>query len=420
MRVEIKKRIAMIEKGEVPKGYKKTEYGIVPTQWWIKKLIDVGNIVTGSTPLRSDEGYFNGEIPWVKTTDLNNSYITSTEEKITEKALDETAVKLVAPNSILVAMYGGFNQIGRTGLTKMVCTTNQAIASFEVDEKRYNSEYILHWLNAQRDCWIRFAASSRKDPNITKKDVEDFPIFLMSYHEQKKISQVLSIWDRAIELKEKLLEQRKFQKKGLMERLLTGKVRLPGFQGGWSEISLKALLKERKEIGRSDLELLSITAQRGVVKRDEIDKVDTSSEDKSKYKRICPLDIGYNTMRMWQGVSGVSIYEGIVSPAYTVLKPIEKVDAFFIGYLFKLPKTINLFWRYSQGLVDDTLSIKYDSLKKIRVCMPPTIEEQRGIAEVLKLTDKNLGILQQDIEKLKTQKKGLMQLLLTGKVRVPC
>lgn len=256
---------------------------------------------------------------------------------------------------------------------------------------------------------------------LTKEALSKLPIIVPSRKsEQEKIWATISLWDNAIELKEKLLEQKKLQKKGLMERLLTGKARLPNFQDKWFELPLGVLLKERKEIGYSGLELLSITAQNGVVKRAEIDKVDTSSEDKSKYKRICPMDIGYNTMRMWQGVSGFSKYEGIVSPAYTVLKPTEKVDPYFMAYLFKLPKTINLFWRHSQGLVDDTLNIKYDSLKRIRVRIPSEIEEQKAIAEVLRSADGGVDILQNEITQLKTQKKGLMQLLLTGRVRVSC
>lgn len=110
-------------------------------------------------------------------------------------------------------MYGGFNQIGRTGLTKILCTTNRLQLFFKLMKKKYHSEYILHWLNAQRDWWVRFAASSRKDPNITKKDVENFPFFSMGYNEQRKIAEIISVWDRAIELKEKLLQQKNLRKK---------------------------------------------------------------------------------------------------------------------------------------------------------------------------------------------------------------
>ncbi|MEK4221678.1 restriction endonuclease subunit S [Bacillus sp. FSL W8-0116] len=236
--------------------------------------------------------------------------------------------------------------------------------------------------------------------------------------EQKKIAKIISTWDKAIELKEKLIEQKKQQKKGLMQKLLTGEVRLPGYSGEWKKVKLGEILKERKETGYTELELLAITSSKGVVKRTEVDIKDNSSEDKSKYKRILPNDIGYNTMRMWQGVSGVSKYEGIVSPAYTILKPTNKVNSNFIGYLFKLPKIINLFRRYSQGLVSDTLNLKYENLKGIKVTIPQDVEEQKKIAEILLSIDNEIEMLQEYVNYLKQQKKGLMQLLLTGKVRV--
>ena len=88
----------------------------------------------------------------------------------------------------------------------------------------------------------------------------------------------------------------------------------------------------------------------------------TKMDDKSKYLKICTGDIGYNTMRMWQGVSAYSYYEGIVSPAYTVLKPINSIDSKYFSYLFKMPEIIFMFYRYSQGLVDDTRSLKYQFL----------------------------------------------------------
>lgn len=420
LKPNIKENIKNINNGIVPEGYKLSKIGIIPQDWNIKSLANINDISTGATPLRSRSEYFNGTIPWVKTTDLNNSLIFNTEEKITDKALEESAVKYVKKNSILIAMYGGFNQIGRTGLTKIECTTNQAISSFYVDEVNYNSEFVLHWLNSKRGWWVKFAASSRKDPNITKKDIEEFPIVSTSLNEQKRISSILSTWDKALELKQTLIEKKIEQKNGLMQRLLTGRLRLNGFIHDWEEVKLGDILNERKEIGYSHLELLSITSKDGVVRRNEIDTKDNSSEDKSKYKRICPLDIGYNTMRMWQGVSGVSEYEGIVSPAYTVLSPTPKVDSYYIGYLFKLPRVINLFWRYSQGLVDDTLNLKYENFKEIKLTIPYDISEQRTITKLLLSIDKEIKMYEQELEQIKLQKCGLMQLLLTGKVRVKC
>lgn len=123
-------------------------------------------------------------------------------------------------------------------------------------------------------------------------------------------------------------------------------------------------------------------------------------------------------MRMWQGVSACSNYEGIVSPAYTILKSKENADAKFFSYLFKLPSIIFLFYRYSQGLVDDTRNLKYENFKKIKVNIPTDIEEQKAIAKILSQADKEIALLQQQLEQIKLEKKAMMQLLLTGIVRV--
>lgn len=282
-------------------------------------------------------------------------------------------------------------------------------------DNTYKRYFLLDW-NIRKQIMVLSTGISVL--GINKGNLKTVRVLLPPLKEQSKIGRILSTWDKAIELKEKLIEQKKEQKKGLMQKLLTGEVRLPGFGLDWKEVRLGSILKERKETGYDHLELLAITSRNGVVRRTEVDIKDNSSENKSKYKRILPNDIGYNTMRMWQGVSGVSKYEGIVSPAYTILKPTEKVSSDFIGHLFKLPKVINLFRRYSQGLVNDTLNLKYENLKVIKVFIPTDIREQKSIAEILECIDKEINTLQRELELLKEQKKGLMQLLLTGKVRV--
>jgi type I restriction enzyme, S subunit len=159
----------------------------------------------------------------------------------------------------------------------------------------------------------------------------------------------------------------------------------------WDEVPIGDVFAERREANRPDLELLAITSSRGVVKRDELEKRDTSNPDKAKYLRIAPNDIGYNTMRMWQGVSGVSPYEGIISPAYTVCIPNQKIDTRFAAYLFKFPPMVQVFRRFSQGLVDDTLSLKFDTFAKIKMPLPPLLEQQR-ISRALQRLDVTLEV----------------------------
>lgn len=256
-------------------------------------------------------------------------------------------------------------------------------------------------------------------PKINQDDLNTIClVFPDNLEEQQKISAILTTQDKVIELKEKRLAEKQRQKKYFMQQLLTSKRRLLGFSGEWKTERLGKLFHERKETNCEGLEMLAITGTQGIIPRKELDLKDNSSNDKSKYLRVCVGDIGYNTMRMWQGVSAYSNYDGIVSPAYTILKPNPSINAKYFAYLFKMPEIIFLFYRFSQGLVDDTRSLKYENFKKIKVFYPPDIKEQTAIVEVLSTADREIDLLRQNIEQEKQKKKALMQLLLTGIVRV--
>lgn len=185
-------------------------------EWAPKTLEEIAEIKSGSTPLRANEEFFvGGTIPWVKTTDLNNSFITETEERLTPKA----KVRINPVGSVLVAMYGGFNQIGRTGCLAVPAATNQAISVLQLDLKKALPEYVLAWLNAKVEDWKRIASSSRKDPNITGTDVAKFPIALPNITEQQRIADCLSDLDTLITAATQELETLQAHKKGLMQQL---------------------------------------------------------------------------------------------------------------------------------------------------------------------------------------------------------
>lgn len=258
--------------------------------------------------------------------------------------------------------------------------------------------------------------------NITKGELLSLKIGIPPLPEQKKITKILSTWDKAIATTEKLLANSQEQKKALMQQLLTGKKRLldengERFSGEWESHEFGSIFHERVETGQEALPLLSITADDGVVYQDATGRKNTSNEDKSKYRRICVNDIGYNTMRMWQGRSCLSDKEGIVSPAYTIVTPTGKIFPAFAGYLFKLPELIHVFYRHSQGLVSDTWNLKFNHFKKISWKIPG-VKEQEKIASVLNTADQEMRALQKKLDFLKQEKKALMQQLLTGKRRV--
>ena len=253
-------------------------------------------------------------------------------------------------------------------------------------------------------------------PKLNQDVCSQIPVFKPPLHEQQKIGHVASVWDRGVVSINQQVQLCRIRRNGLMQQLLTDKRRIRGHRDPWKSVHLGDIFLERSENGRTDLPLLSITGEGGVVPRCE-DRKDTSSEDKSKYIHICPGDIGYNTMRMWQGVCGLSRYEGILSPAYTVVTPGPKIDGEFAAIFFKFPPVINLFRRHSQGLVDDTLNLKFHHFAQIKVTIPP-IDEQRAIAKIIAKADSEISVLERLSDAYREQKKGLMQQLLTGKRRV--
>lgn len=288
-----------------------------------------------------------------------------------------------------------------------------------VDENILDRTYLFYFMTS--DFFLKFAtdASLRTGlPKINRQDLDAIKILYPPLIEQRKIAGILSTWDKAIALLEQLITAKCKLKQGLMQQLLTGKKRFKEFAGSkWREYYLGDLFNQRKENSCEHLPLLSITREQGIVPREEIERKDTSNTDKSQYLRIYPGDIGYNTMRMWQGVSALSSIEGIVSPAYTVLIPRKEADGNFFGFLFKYQPITFTFERYSQGLTSDTWNLKFNHFSQIKVTVP-IIEEQQKIASILSTIDSEISNLEKQLTAYKQQKRGLMQQLLTGKKRV--
>ena len=344
------------------------------------------------------------------------------KEPVLGKALGNKQVFWIQPNCFILNVVFAWEQaITKTTENEIGMIGSHRFPMYRPKNDLVDIDYLIYYFLTKRGTDILEAASpggAGRNRTLGQERFLKSKITLPTLPEQQKIATILSTQDKVIELKEKLLAQKQQQKKYLMQQLLTGKKRLPGFCEKWTRKQLGELFENRVEINRSDLGLLAITSTRGILPRDCLDLKDNSSEDKSKYLRICPGDIGYNTMRMWQGVSAYSEYEGIVSPAYTILAPMEGVYSHYFAYLFKTQSVIFSFYRFSQGLVDDTRNLKYENFKKISVSIPSNVAEQRAIVQILSTADHEIDLLQKSIETEKQKKKALMQLLLTGKVRV--
>lgn len=143
-----------------------------------------------------------------------------------------------------------------------------------------------------------------------------------------------------------------------------------------------------------DGELISVTINDGIRKFSEIGRFHNSNRDKSKYKKVCVGDIAYNSMRMWQGASGYSPFEGIVSPAYTVLSPNSGVVSKCIAYHFKLPNIIHMFQTNSQGITSDNWNLKYPVLSSLDIHISKYEQEQFKISEYFTNLDRLITLHQ--------------------------
>lgn len=408
----------------MPKGYKKTKIGWIPENWKLGKVssfiskLDSGISVNcvEESPITIDNRRL------LKTSSITSGVLKLSESKV--PALNER-------DDLRCSLKAGQILVCRKNTPELVGASVFVLESrdeYYIPDLIWQSQangnnhllFLYYLLQTDR---TRFAiscranGSSRSMVNISKGSFLGIQVVLPSLLEQQKIAQILSTWDKAIEQTLNLIEQLKKRKKGLMQKLLTGKTRLKGFSGEWKEEKLSKYFIQRSETKHIELPLLSVGIN-GVYPQNDSVKKDTSNSDKSKYKRICVGDIGYNTMRMWQGRSALSNLEGIVSPAYTIVIPKENANSLFFSYLFKLDYVVHRFYRNSQGLVSDTWQCRFKDFSIVKVDCPPTIEEQTAIAKVLTAADNEIKAQETYLVQLKDQKKGLMQQLLTGQKRV--
>jgi type I restriction enzyme, S subunit len=391
---------------------------LLPTGWDLVAIRQVATVVRGASPRPAgDPRFFDGDhLPWITVADLTRDekpFLTSTATMLTREGTRHT--RILEPNTVLLTNSGA--TLGVPKITRIRAGANDGIAAF-LELRRMSRLFLYYVLQMHTRHFRERIAPGVGQPNLNTALIGDTIVPVPPKTQQRAIVRILLMWDKAIVRTSRLIRAKIKLKRGLMQQLLTGQRRFPEFASEqWREVPLGDLFTEREETERPDLSLLSITADRGVIPRHQIERKDSSNEDKSLYRRIAPGDIGYNTMRMWQGVSALSQLEGIVSPAYTVCIPSPKVHGPFAAQLFKFTPTVHRFRRYSQGLVDDTLNLKFHEFAQIRVALP-SVAEQKRIAAVLTTLDRQIETLITQQSHCEAQKRGLMQKLLTGQVRV--
>jgi len=431
-----------MEEQKIPEGYKQTEVGVIPDDWECGLLKEFATFGGGTTPPRSayERYYSNGSHPWVKTLDLNNSIINVTEEKITSLALSEVSIVKHPKGTVLVAMYGGFNQIGRTGLLAEDSAINQALVAIR-PQHRLSSNYLLFNLNYNVEYWKLVASSSRKDPNITSNDVKNYPLCLPPVEEQNAIANVLSDVDALIAGLEKLIAKKQAIKTATMQQLLTGRTRLPEFANHPDGTTKGYKQTELGEIPE-DWEIHSLS---------KICDVRDGTHDSPKYRdNGVPLVTSKNIVDDILDLRNVSLIS--LEDAFEIDKrsKVDKGDIIMsmigtIGSAVLLTddpkfciKNVALFKpkgvfgeyfihfirsSFFQDCLEDSMDggiqkfVSLGTLRNMKIVLPIR-KEQTAIANILSDMDEEIQSLQQRLDKTRQIKQGMMQELLTGKTRL--
>ena len=402
---QVKAKIKRIQLRSIPEGYKKTKVGVIPDMWRCYQIHECLSICNHERkPISEDvRKTIPGPYPYYGPTQAQG-YIATYESKGPAVLIGEDGDHFLKYKDREMTMY----------VDGKYTVNNHAhvLRGTELCETEWF--YYAYQHKSLFDAITRQGAGRYK---LTKEALIKLPLQCPPIEEQRKIISILTTQDKVIDLKEKLLGEKQRQKKYLMQQLLTGKKRLPGFYGAWSFPKAKEIFQSVSDKDhKGDLAVLSSTQDRGIVPRDEVD-IDIKYDACSlvNYKKVSKGNFVIS-LRSFQGGIEYSTYTGLVSPAYTVLSSRKEISDGYYKQFFKSTDYINRLNVAVYGIRDGK-QISYEDFGRLRIPYP-LIKEQDAIAEVLSTADHEIDLLQQDIEQEKQKKKALMQLLLTGIVRV--
>ena len=425
----IRDRISIFQRKRVPDGYKKLYNGILPKDWHVKKICDIKDpndkySLTGG-PFGSDlksEHYTDDGIRIIQLQNIGDGrFIDDYKIYTSHKKADELINCNIYPGEIIIAKMA--EPLARACIIPSIYNRYLMASDgirLNVDNSKYNSKFVLECINSS---YFRAEAIKRGTGTtrlrIGLNVLGNLKIPVPSLTEQKKIADIFSTWDKAIELKEKLIEEKKKHKKGLMQKLLTGNVRFTGFNDAWEEVKFgkvfKFLNKERVSEPQN-YKLLTVKLHLKGIEATE--KYPNDTKNGRPYYLREPNEILIGRQNYHNGGIGIvpsNMKNYIASNAISSLTTIKGDLMFLFYYISNVD-----FYKRVGHMIGGTgqKEISETTMKKLILRIPKSLEEQKKIGEVLKTADNEIDLLERELEALKQQKKGLIQLLLTGILRV--
>lgn len=394
--------------------YIETSIGLIPSDWKVEKLGSLGKVISGLT-YSPDDVKENGTLV-LRSSNVQDRQLVFDDNVFVN--IDAENFNPVQKNDILICVRNGSKSlIGKNALITDEMEGVAFGAFMAIFRSEYNN-YLFQIFGTdlyQKEIHKNLGATIN---SINGSDLKEFKIPLPPLPEQQKIASILSTWDVAIDNCKTTIENLKVRNKGLAQQLLSGKIRVKGFEETkWVEKKGNKIFKNNTDkTHNGDLEILSATQERGVIPR-SMNNIDIKYDKNSlgTYKKVEVGDYVIS-LRSFQGGIEYSEYEGIVSPAYTILKEIIPISKKFYKVYFKTETFINRLNTIIYGIRDGK-QISFGDFATLNIPYP-SIEEQNEIAIILDKATDELNQYQQKLQTLQLQKKGLMQQLLTGKTRV--
>ena len=409
--------------------YKQTELGLIPDDWEVNRFTDIAELIHGFQ-FREEHFAENGRFGVIKIGNLTYQGNISLDNlsKSDCEGINNYERLFLRRGDILMALTGGtLGKMSIFNLEENRYLQNYRVGKFEPNEKSIKNYiyYLLSSTYVQKR--IEDNVNEAAQPNFGKQDFDKIKIPLPPLPEQKKIADCLSTWDSAIEKQSALINALTDRKKALMQQLLTGKKRLPGFEGEWKEVKLGDLFEKinrKNEEGNTNV--VTISAQRGFVKQTDFFNKSVASETLDNYSLIYHGEFCYNksysngyplgaTKRL------IAFEKAVVTTLYICfkIKDQKKSNGSFFEQFFEANSLDRSLIKIAQegGRAHGLLNVSLSDFFNIKIKLPP-IEEQTAIAEILAAADRELQLQKEKLAQLQTQKKGLMQVLLTGKKRL--
>ncbi len=395
---------------------------IIPDGWELIKLGDYFEFKNGINFGKNENGF---EIEVLGVGDFKDKfYADFSNLSIHHVNSTKNMTKIEKGDLLFVRSNGNKELIGRVLFVKNINRDiyySGFVIKGSCNQEKMHNEYIARFCSSfyvMKQYLIKGGGSNIN--NLSQAILSDVDVLLPPYNEQQKLNNILLTWDKAIELKEKLIEEKKKQKNVLMKKLLTGKVRLPRFDGETKLTEIGKFIKECNSRNKDKLEtrVLSVTNKQGfILQEEQFDRI-VASKDLSNYKVVHKNQFAYNPSRVNVGSIDLLLNfdSGLLSPMYVVFECKEGLDTDYLYHFLKSEMFLNIIPNLLQGSVRDSLS--FDSLKLVKLFIP-SLHEQKEIATRLNTATKEITLLKQELQALTLQKKALSKLLLTGVVRAP-